>query len=85
MFIHELYPGGPSGVVVEGEWLDVLQERGPTGLTLVRKNLQSVFNDSCRFTFLKNCEPYNVAFWPQVPGDPSCTTYCVIDKAGKYE
>ena len=84
LLIHELYPGGPSAIIVDGEWLDVLPEKGPTGLTLVRENSENAFNQSCRFTFLKNCEPHNVALLHQEPDDPACITFSVVDRSDKH-
>ena len=83
LLIHELYPGGPSAVVIDGEWLDVLPVKGPTGLTLVRKNEDNAFNRTCRFTFLKNCEPQNGALLPQDPADPGCIVFSVVDRSDK--
>jgi hypothetical protein len=83
VLIHEMFPGGPSEVVVDGEWLDVLSTKSDMGHTLVRTNPNNNFNTNCRFVSLDACEPYNVALLPLTPGDASCNTFCVIDKSGK--
>ena len=77
------YSGGPSAIIVDGEWLELLPTLGLTGNTLVRKSPDSVFNQTCRFCFLKYCEAYNVALLSQDPADPDCITYAVVDKAGR--
>ncbi len=76
--------GGPSEVIVDEEWLDVLPDKGPTGLTLVQRNAENAFNRSCRFTFLKNCEPHNVALLLQDPEDPECRTFSVVDRSDRH-
>jgi hypothetical protein len=83
LLIHAMFPGGPSEVIVDGEWFDVLPEKSDMGHTLVRPNPNNSFNTNCRFVSLDACEPYNVALLPLTPGDVSCNTFCVIDKTGK--
>ena len=83
LFIHELYPGGPNDIMIDVEWLDVLPMKGPTGLTLVRKNSDNAFNQACRFTFLKHCQPHNVALLSQEPEDPTCITFSVVDRSDR--
>ena len=38
LFVHTMYPGGPSKVVVGGSWLEVMGKCPIAGTTLVRKN-----------------------------------------------
>ena len=83
LFIHELYPGGPNDIMIDVEWLDVLPIKGPTGLTLVRKNSDNAFNQACRFTFLKHCQPHNVALLSQEPEDLTCITFSVVDRSDR--
>ena len=61
LFVHTMYPGGPSKVVVGGSWLEVMGKCPITGTTLVRKNANHPFNLSTKFTFLQECYTMPVA------------------------
>ena len=80
LLIHGQHPGGPAAVLVEGEWLEVLDEKGPTGLTRVRKNLDHNFNLCCMYAFLEDCEASNVALLSVDPADPACEIFEVIER-----
>ena len=74
--------GGVEHVFIECEWLDVLPNKSATGLLQVQSNANHPWNTSAKFNLLKECAPYNVAFLPQRPDDPSCTTFAVLDRHG---
>ena len=78
-----MYVGGPVAVVVEGEWLDVLDEKGSTGLTRVQTNLQHNFNIHNRYVFLEDCEALNVALLLVDPTDTTCNVFEVVDQTGR--
>ena len=82
MFVHQRFPGGPPVVVVEGEWLDLLDDKGPTGLIRVRRNLNSNFNLQCMYHFLEDCEPENVALMAVSPGE-DCDLFEVVEKSAR--
>ena len=75
-------PGGVEHVFIECEWLDVLPNKSATGLLQVQSNRNHPWNTSAKFNLLKECAPYNVAFLPQQPDDPNCTTFAVLDRHG---
>ena len=56
--VHEMFPGGPSKVVVRGSLLEVMGRCPITDTTLVHKNKNHPFNQSSKFTFLQTC--YNI-------------------------
>ena len=62
MYCHQMYPGGPELIFVDGDWPDVLPDKSNVGLTVVRKNPNSHFNLNSRFAALVDCVPYNIAF-----------------------
>ena len=74
--------GGVEHVFIECEWLDVLPNKSATGLLQVQSNANHPWNTSAKFNLLKECAPYNVAFLPQRPDDPNCTTFAVLDRHG---
>ena len=80
-----MYVGGPVAVVVEGDWVDVLDDKGPTGLTRVKTNLDNNFNTACRYAFLEDCEDINVALLLVDPTDDDCDEFEVIDKTGRLK
>lgn len=86
MFVHESYPGGPSRVVVDGEWLQNMGMCEVAGTTLVKRNTNHPFNHSSRFVFLDNCYNRPVALWPHDPfdglgeGHPRKECFDVIDR-----
>ena len=88
LFVHEMYPGGPSRVVVEGRWLEPMGKCEVAGTTLVRHNKHYGFNlpGRARFTFLSTCYEIPVALWPHDPagtlpaGHPRRKWYDVIDR-----
>jgi hypothetical protein len=67
MFVHEAYPDGPSRVVVEGDWLQVIGLCEVAKTTLVKKTPDHPFNLSSRFVFMDNCYTRPVAVWPHDP------------------
>ena len=78
-----MYVGGPVAVVVEGEWLEVLDEKGSTGLTRVQTNLQHNSNIHNRYVFLEDCEALNVALLLVDPTDITCNVFEVVDQTGR--
>ena len=86
LFVHTMYPGGPSKVVVCGSWLEVMGKCPITGTTLVRKNANHPFNLSAKFTFIQECYSIPVALWPYDPfnrlpsQDPHREYYDIIDR-----
>ena len=81
MFVHELYQGGPSLVILEGNWTDV-ELPGISGVRLpvVNENAHSYFNTNGRFVALEDCVPYNLALLPNDLSDRGGTQYSVIDR-----
>ena len=67
-------------MVVEGEWLEVLDENGSTGLTRVQTNLQHNSNIHNRYVFL---EALNVAVLLVNPNDIACNVFEVVDQTGR--
>ena len=78
-----MYVGGPVAVVVEGEWLEVLDEKGSTGLTRVQTNLQHNFSIHNRYVFLEDCEALNVALLLVDLTDITCNVFEVVDQTGR--
>jgi hypothetical protein len=69
LFMHTAYPGGPSMMMVEGDWFQVIGTCPVAGTTLVKKDSRHPFNSSSRFVFLNNCYNKPVAVWPHDPFD----------------
>ena len=67
MFVHHAYPGGPSRVVVEGDWYRVKGKCEVAGTTLVIEDQEHDFNTSSKYVFLQSCYERPVAFWPYDP------------------
>ena len=65
-------------MVVEGEWLEVLDEKGSTGLTRVQTILQHNFNIHNRYVVLEDCEALNVALLLVDPTDITCNVFEVV-------
>jgi hypothetical protein len=86
IFVHEMYPGGPSKVVVSGDWLEVMGKCPIAGTTLVRQNDNHPFNNCSKFTFLETCYNIPVALWPYDPcnklpnDDPHRKYFDIIDR-----
>ena len=86
MFVHEAFPGGPSRVIVEGEWFRVMGECPVAHTTLVKRDKDFHFNHSMRFVFLEDCYSRPVALWPFDPlhrleqRDPKRGWFHVIDR-----
>ena len=86
LFVHTMYPGGPSKLVVCGAWLEVMGICPIAGTTLVRKNKNHAFNLSAKFTFMQECYTMPVALWPHDPFDklpidnPKRKWYDIIDR-----
>ena len=86
LFVHCMYPGGPSKVVVCGSWLEVMGKCPIAGTTLVRKRKNHPFNMSAKFTFMQECYTMPVALWPHDPlgklpsDDPHRKWFDIIDR-----
>jgi hypothetical protein len=86
IFVHKAYEGGPSRVVVDGDWLQVVGLCEVAKTTLVRKNPNHPFNLSSRFVFLDNCYHRPVSVWPHdpfnrlPPGSRFSDCYDIIDR-----
>ena len=86
MFVHEAFPGGPSRVIVEGEWFRVMGECPVAHTTLVKRDKDFHLNHSMRFVFLEDCYSRPVALWPFDPlhrleqRDPERGWFHVIDR-----
>ena len=61
LFSHEMFPGGPTQVVVEAEWYADKGENAISKLPMVQKSEVLLFPQS-RLTFLKECYPRPLAF-----------------------
>jgi hypothetical protein len=88
MFRHELYPGGPSLMVIEAEWLNMRPRdpvrdahKLPTGFRVHDRHDDDP--GPPRFIFLKECTPYNIALLPTRPKVMASLEYAVIDRQGK--
>lgn len=85
MFTHEMYPGGPSKIVVEGAWYKYVG-KSKYDLTLVADDPTNGIHSNSRFIFLTNCYQRPVALWPYDPykklprGDPKSESFAVIDR-----
>lgn len=85
LFSHQMYPGGPEHVVVEAEWYDNKGINEISKLPMVQKSGVLLFPES-RLTFLKECYPRALAFWPNDPlhlldeQDEARTYFQVIDR-----
>ena len=67
-------------ILIDAEWLDDLEQNSETGLPQVQRNRRSNFNQRCRFTFLKECAPYNVVMLSQNPFEANYDVFAVIDR-----
>ena len=85
IFTHSMFPGGPKDVVVECEWFDPVPDNDEACLPQVRRNSNSAFNQSARFTFLRQCAAYNIMIAPHDPWEAKCDIYDVIDRWRTYE
>ena len=80
------YPGGPSRVIVEGEWYRDMGKCPVAKTTLVKRDKHHSFNLSARFMFLEDCYRRPVALWPFDPlhrlesEDPKTKWFHVIDR-----
>ena len=85
LFSHQMYPGGPEHVVVEAEWYADKGVNSVSKLPMVQKSERALFRQSS-LTFLKECYPRAVAFWPNDPlhlldeDDERRTYFQVIDR-----
>ena len=86
LFVHTAFPGGPSRVIVEGEWYRDMGKCPVAKTTLVKRDKGHNFNLSARFIFLEDCYRRPVAFWPFDPlhrlgnDDPQRAWFHVIDR-----
>jgi hypothetical protein len=62
-----MYPGGPSKLVVKGNWFENMGKCSIAGTTLVRNNANHPFNRASKFTFIETCYTIPVAVWPYDP------------------
>ena len=93
LFVHEMYPGGPSKVVVNGRWFEGMGRCEVSGTALVRHNRNSGFNrpGQPRFAFIDTCYQVPVAIWPYDPidklpdNDPRKRYFHVIDRNQEQE
>jgi hypothetical protein len=89
LFSHQMYPGGPEHVVVEAEWYDNKGTNPISKLPMVQKSEELLFPES-RLTFLKECHPRALTFWPNDPlnilpkQDEARTYFQVIDRNENY-
>ena len=67
IFVHQAYAGGPSRIVIQGNWHTVMGKCEIAGTTLIRPDRNQDFNTSAKFAFLQNCYQRPVAFWPYDP------------------
>jgi hypothetical protein len=85
LFSHQMYPGGPEHVVVEAEWYADRGTNSVSKLPMVQKSIRPLFQQ-CSLTFLKECYPRAVAFWPNDPlnlldeDDEARSYFQVIDR-----
>ena len=89
---HQMYPGGPTQIMLKCEWLeeiDVPEEEDRTKLPRVRRNPDSNFNRYSQFTALAQCAGYNIMLARHNPwSDPASEEYNqfdVIDRWRLYE
>ena len=69
IFEHTAYPGGPTRVVVQGDWLEIKGDCDVAKTSLGAKNPNHLFNSSSPFVFLDTCYTMPVALWPHDPFD----------------
>jgi hypothetical protein len=68
MFVHEMYPGGPSKVVLRVHWFETARNPCPvSGNTLVFDKDNNHLNVDFKFAFLETCFQQPVAVWPHDP------------------
>ena len=63
IFEHELYPGGPSRIVIHGEWYVPVSTCKVSGNDVVKRD-ELIGN---QFAFLQTCYQQPVALWPRNP------------------
>jgi hypothetical protein len=86
MFVHELYPGGPSKVALMVHWFQDAGKCPVSGNARVYKNYQNHLNVDFKFTFLESCFQQPVAVWPYDPlgklprGDPLKDCFAIINR-----
>ena len=86
MFVHELYPGGPSKVVLRVHWFQNARTCPVSGNARVFKNYQNHLNVDFKFTFMETCYQQPVAVWPYDPldklpqGDPLKDCFDIINR-----
>ena len=69
MFEHQLYPGGPSKVVLRVHWFENARECPVSGNELVLKNDNHYFNIHFKFTLMETCFQQPIVVWPYDPLD----------------
>lgn len=84
IFVHHLFPGGPSRVVLDCTWFDVLGLSPKSGNVVVVRNEVNSFNLNARMTFIKAAYRRPVAVWTYDPlesmGAPHTSHYEIIDR-----
>ena len=91
IFQHDLFPGGPTRLFVQGAWY---QDEGVcpiAGTQLVSPHPTHHFTTQSKFTTLSSCYQQPVALWPYDPkgvlpaGDRRNTFFDVIDRNEEQE
>ena len=67
IFVHQLYPEGPTKIVIKGSWFKVVAKCEITGNPLVRPDPRYY----PEFAFLQTCYQQPVALWPRNPVNQS--------------
>jgi hypothetical protein len=86
IFVHEMFPGGPSKVVLRVHWFQNAAPCPVSGNARVFKNHQNHLNVDYKFTFMETCYQQPVAVCPYDPldklpvGDPFKTCFDIINR-----
>jgi len=84
IFQHSLYPVGPTKLVLDCKWFDVLGVADVSKTIVVAPNQANSFNNNARFTFLYTAYQRPIAVWPSDPlgtrGQPHTSQYEIIDR-----
>jgi hypothetical protein len=83
IFEHSMYPGGPTRLVLDCAWFDILGVVEISKTIVVERNPDNSFNQNARFTFLITAYQRPVAVWPSDPlgtrGEPHTSQFEIID------
>ena len=86
MFVHEMYPGGPSKVVLRVHWFTTAGTCPVSGNTRVFRNHPSHLNVDFKSTFMETCYQQPIAVWPYDPlnklplDDPHKECFAIINR-----